>query len=166
MKPNKLLILVLTIPLFAFSVAHKYYVSLTQIDYNETSRSLQITMNVFIDDMELAMNKTYDRQFNLFTGKEPKDSGTYFEDYLKKHFKVKLEGKEMNYNYIGRKYEGDVVFFYLEIEEVNEVKTIEIENTTLMEFFDLQRNLIKLKIKGKFDSLLLNKENAKGVLNF
>ena len=166
MKFYKLILVALVFPLVAFTGLHKYYVSLTQVDYNEKSQALQITMNVFIDDMEMAMNKTYNKSFNLFTDKEPKDSGTYFEEYLKKHFKVKLEGKEMTYKYIGRKYEGDVVYFYLEIEHVPDVKTIEIENTTLMEFFDLQKNLVKLKVKGKFDSLMLTKDNAKGVLNF
>lgn len=166
MRLNKILILVLAIPLFAFTSAHKYYVSLTQIDYNEKSKSLQITMNVFIDDMETTLNGTFNKHFNLYTEKEPKDSDSYFEDYVKKHFKVSLEDKEMTYNYIGKKYEGDVVFIYLEIEHVDDVKTIQIDNNMLMEFFELQKNLIKLKVKGKFDSLMLTKGNAKGVLNF
>lgn len=166
MKLSNILILFLVLPLMASTTAHKYYVSLTQIDYNEKSKSLQITMNVFIDDMEATLNNTFNKQFNLYTEKEPKDSDKYFEDYVKKHFKVSLEDKEMNYNYIGKKYEGDVVFIYLEIEHVDDVKTIQIVNNMLMEFFELQKNLIKLKVKGKFDSLMLTKGNAKGVLNF
>ncbi|MCB0436165.1 MAG: hypothetical protein KDD08_08960, partial [Mangrovimonas sp.] len=77
MKFYKLILVALVFPLVAFTGLHKYYVSLTQVDYNEKSQALQITMNVFIDDMEMAMNKTYNKNFNLFTDKEPKDSGTY-----------------------------------------------------------------------------------------
>lgn len=166
MKFNKYLLILLFVPFLAFTSMHKYYLSLTQIEYNEKSRSLQITMNVFIDDFELTMNNTFDKQFNLNTEDELVDSETYFHNYLKEHFKVKLGGQSVNFNYIGRKYEGDVVFFYLEFEDVANVKSIEIENTVLFEYFDDQKNLIKLKIKGEFDSLLLTKGKKKGLLNF
>ena len=166
MKLNKILFLFLIVPLFAFTTAHKYYVSLTQVDYNEKSQALQMTMTVFIDDMETTLNNTYAKQFNLDTEKEPEDSNQFFEDYLKKHFQVKLEGKEKQLSYIGKKYEGDVVYLYFEIEQVEDVKTIEINNNMLMEFFEQQKNMIKLKVKGKFDSLMLTKKNAKGVLKF
>jgi hypothetical protein len=145
---------------------HKYYLSLTQIDYNEKSKALQVTMNVFIDDFELTMNNTFNKQFNLNTKNELVDSEKFFNQYLQDHFKIKLEGQPISFNYIGRKYEGDVVFFYLEFEGVTDVKSIEIENTVLFEYFADQKNLIKLKIKGEFDSLLLTKGKRKGLLNF
>lgn len=166
MTIRKALIFVFILPLLAFASAHKYYVSLTQIDYNEKSQALQMTMTVFIDDMETALNNTYDRQFNLYTEKEPEDSNTFFETYLKKHFVVKLEGKPRDLSFVGKKYEGDVVYLYFEIEQVKAVKTIEIQNNMLMEFFNEQKNMIKLKVNGEFDSLMLTKNNAKGVLNF
>lgn len=145
---------------------HKFYLSLTQIDYNEKSQALQITMNVFIDDFELALNDTFNKEFNLNTEQELTDSNTNIHDYLKEHFKVKLEGKPVAFNYIGRRYEADLVFLYLEFEDVTDVKTIEIENTVLFRYFEDQKNLIKLKIKGEFDSLMLTKGKKKGLLNF
>ncbi|HZW63929.1 MAG TPA: DUF6702 family protein [Flavobacteriaceae bacterium] len=160
------LIVFLFIPLVAFTSIHKYYVSLTQVDYNAKAKAIQITMNVFIDDFELTLNNTYGKQFNLATPEELQDSNHYFEDYLAKHFKVKLEGEKMNHSYIGREYKGDVAYIYLEIEHINHVKSIEIENTVLFEYFTDQKNLIKLKINDTFDSLLLTQDNAKGLLNF
>ena len=86
--------------------------------------------------------------------------------YLNQHFKVQLEGQAVNYNYIGRRYEADVIYLYLEIENVDSVKEIGIENTVLIEFFETQKNLIKLKINDKFDSLMLTKKKTRGLLNF
>ena len=43
------LILVL---LNGFSFVHKYYVSITQIDFVEEQESVQITSRIFIDDLE------------------------------------------------------------------------------------------------------------------
>lgn len=163
---SKALALVFILPLLAVTSAHKYYVSLTQVEYNASSQALQMTMTVFIDDMETALNNTYNQQFNLYTEQEPDNSTHFFEAYLKKHFSVKLEGTARELSFIGRKYEGDVVYLYFEIEQVSEVKTIEIQNDMLMEFFNQQKNMIKLKVHGEFDSLMLTKKNAKGVLNF
>ena len=35
---------------------HKYYLSLTQIEYNKDQKSLEVIINVFMDDIELAIN--------------------------------------------------------------------------------------------------------------
>lgn len=166
MKLKPFLIVLLLLPLFSFTAAHKYYVSLTQVDYNQKSKSLQITMNVFIDDMELALNDIHKKHFNLYTSKELADTDAYFQEYLEKHFRLKVNGNTSKYSYIGHKYEGDVVFFYVEIEKVTAVKSIEVENTVLFEHFQEQKNLVKFKVNGKFDSALLTLENRKEVLKF
>ncbi|HLT53301.1 MAG TPA: DUF6702 family protein [Flavobacteriaceae bacterium] len=166
MKLKSFLIILLLLPIFSFTAAHKYYVSLTQVDYNENSKSLQITMNVFIDDMELALNDTYKKLFNLYTEKELPDSETYFQDYLEKHFRVKINGKPATFAYIGRKYEADVVFFYVEVEKIKAINSIEIENTVLFEHFQEQKNLIKFKVNGKFDSALLTQDHKRELLKF
>ena len=64
MKLKKLFLLALIIPLFAFS-AHKYYLSLTQIEYNSKSKSIEVIINVFIDDIETTLNKLHNKRFAL-----------------------------------------------------------------------------------------------------
>ena len=59
MKFKKLYFLFIIIPLLSFST-HKYYLSLTQIKFKEESKAVQIIINVFMDDIETAMNKDYD----------------------------------------------------------------------------------------------------------
>jgi hypothetical protein len=69
MKNSKILILLLVIPLFSFSV-HKYYLSLTQIKFKSETKTIQIIINVFMDDIELALNKDYNIDLQLTTKKE------------------------------------------------------------------------------------------------
>ena len=52
MKSWKGLVVILIIPLFAFSSLHKYYVSVTKIDYIKETGAVQITSRIFIDDFE------------------------------------------------------------------------------------------------------------------
>lgn len=150
----------------SFTEVHKYYISLTQIDYIKESKSVQITMNLFLDDFDVALNNSFGKNFNLSSKEELENSNDYIEDYLEYHFEIKVDNKIQKINYLGKEYEGDIVYLYIEIEDVKTISTVEVKNNMLIEFFPDQQNLIKLKINDKFDSLLLTKKNDKGLLNF
>jgi len=92
---------------------------------------------------------------------------TYLEKYLRTKFVVEINGEPRPFEYIGKKYDNDVMIFYLEIPELDfpQVKSIQIQNEVLTDLFDEQQNIIHFKIKGKKKSFVLMKENTKGMLN-
>ena len=165
MKTKKLLLLLLIVPLFAFT-AHKYYLSLTQIEYNSKNKSVEIIINVFIDDLETALNKIHNKRFKLDTKDEPKDSDDYFFKYLQDNVKLKIEGKPVTYSYVGKEYDVDVIFFYLEVKNVNTINEITVNNTLLIEHFPDQQNLIKSKVNKKHKSLMLTKKEQSGIIKY
>ena len=165
MKIKKPLLLLFLIPLFAFTV-HKYYLSLTQIEYNEASKSVEVIINVFIDDIETALNDIHKADFQLNTKKEIKDVDTYFFKYVKNHLKFKIDDKAVKYNFIAKEYDDDVVFWYLEIPNIKDVKKITVENTILIDHFSKQQNLVKSKVKGKHKSELLTKKEQIAELKY
>ncbi|QOD61644.1 hypothetical protein H9I45_04120 [Polaribacter haliotis] len=165
MKFKKTLLLLVFIPLLSFS-AHKYYLSLTQIKYKSEAKSLQIIINVFMDDIETALNKDYKIDLQLTTKKELKNNDVYFEKYLKDKLEFKVDNKIQKFNYIGKEYEGDLVFFYLEIENITEVSKIEVSNKILINHFPEQQNLVKSKVGNKNKSVLLSKEETLAILNY
>lgn len=162
---KKALILFFILPLFSFSI-HKYYISLTEIEYKEETQSVQMIMNVFMDDIETAINKDYNVNLKLTTKQELKKVDELFFNYLQKHFKVKINNKNVDFHFIGKEYDGDIVYFYLEIENIQSLQSIDIESTVLIKHFPDQQNLIKVSIKKERKSLFLNKKNDKGLLNF
>ena len=165
MKSKKFLFLLCILPLFAFN-AHKYYLSLTQIEYNTKSKSIEIIINVFIDDLETSLTKAYNQKFELDTKKEIKNTDKYFREYLEQHLLFKIDNKKVQYNYIGKEYDGDVVFFYLEIKDIKDVKEISIHNTILIDEFPDQQNLIKSKVYKKHKSVLLTKKKQNATLSY
>ncbi|PQJ73504.1 DUF6702 family protein [Polaribacter butkevichii] len=165
MNTKKTILLLFIIPLLSFS-AHKYYLSLTQIEYRSELHTVQITINVFIDDIEKALNKDYNIDLQLDTKKELKDNDVYFKKYLNQKLHLKIDDVSKTFNYIGKEYDGDLVYFYLEIEDVTGVNTIEISNKILTTHFPQQQNLIKSKVGKKHKSILLNAKNDKGLLKF
>ncbi|CAM1365312.1 conserved hypothetical protein [Tenacibaculum sediminilitoris] len=162
---KKFFILLVLFPLVSFTI-HKYYVALTEIEYKEDTQSIQMIMNVFMDDIEIAINKDYNTNLKIATKNELVNINEYFYKYLKAHFKVTINNEEKTYNFIGKEYDGDIVYFYLEIENISQPKSIEIENNILVAHFPDQQNLIKATIKRKRKSLFLSSKNDKGLLNF
>ena len=165
MKFNKIFLLLFITPILSFT-AHKYYLSLTQINYKSEAKSIQIIINVFMDDIEVALNSDYTIDLQLTTKKELKNNDDYFEKYLKEKLDFKVNGIHKNFNYIGKEYDGDLVYFYLEIENINQVNTIYIINNILTKHFPNQQNLVKSKVGKKHKSVLLTKDKNSEKLTY
>jgi uncharacterized protein YuzE len=69
-------------------------------------------------------------------------------------------------DYIGKEYDTDMLVAYIEVKDVKELKTIEIENKVLMEMFPEQQNIIHLKTPESRRSLILDKDEPSGKLKF
>ncbi len=162
---KKHLLLLFLIPSLAFTI-HKYYVSLCEIEYIEDQQSIQIILGLFIDDIEFSLNKTHDTNLYLATPKEFLNIDEYYETYLNKHFKIKINNNNKNYIFIGKEYNDDIVRFYLEITGIQTLTSIEILNNCLFEDFEQQQNIIKIKIKNNYKTLYFDKNNNKGLLKF
>ncbi len=166
MKNLKFALLLLMIPVLAFTAVHKYYVSVTKVEYVKDKESVQIISRIFIDDFEKLLRERYDQKITLDVEDELSTVNMYIERYLKDKLQISINGKPENFNFVGKEYEEDIIFCYLEIEGIKEIKNFEITNRILMDIFEEQENIIRTNINGKNKSLLLRKGNDKGVLNF
>ena len=160
-------VLVLVLPLLAFSAAHKFYVSVTNINYSEKTEAIQITSRVFIDDFEDVLQARYGIESHLATDMETELANEYIEKYFKTKFLVHINGEQSTYNFLGKKYDNDVMICYMEIPEVDgdRIQSIALQNEILTDLFEEQQNVVHFKVKGKKKSFVLIKENNKGMLN-
>lgn len=145
---------------------HKFYVSVTEIEYNEKAESLQIISRLFIDDLEDLLQTRYDKSIRLGKSNESVEAKQYIKKYLTKKIEIQLDGKTVEVNYLGKEYEDDMVLLYLEIPKVSSFKKIEVKNALLTDMFSEQKNLVHVTYKGSTKSLILNKSKQEDVLNF
>ena len=164
MKIVKVLLGALIMLLVTASTVHKFYVSTTKIEYVEQQQSVQIISKLFIDDLEEVLRKRYDESIVLNANNESEED--FVKRYLLQKVQITINGIPATLEYIGKEYEVDVIKVYFEINDIMEFNTIEIENMVLFDLFDEQQNIIHLKTADSRRSLILNKENPKGVLNF
>lgn len=163
MKINLQFLWLAIIPLMAFGL-HEHYISLTKINYAEEEKSVQVTMRYFIDDLEKVLESRYEQPMELATKDENKKFDIYIETYINQKFKISINELEQTYVYLGKEYEDDLVYFYLEIENVDDIKTIEVQNSMLFEEFEDQQNFIKLTIGKVQKTFILIKSNDKEML--
>lgn len=155
----------LLISLSAFTL-HKEYFSLTKIDYNEPEKSLQITMRLFTTDMDLALSKQHNKAVELGSKKEVGNADKLLEIYLNQKFTVHVNKQASTFTFIGKEFEKDVMYVYLEITDVPQIEEIEVRAAMLIEEFAEQENIVKLNIYEQRKSLILTERNDKGLLNF
>jgi len=167
MKIFKPLLVLLILPLFAFAGAHKFYISVTNVNYSEKDEAIQIITRVFIDDMNAVLKERYGYTANLGTEKENDVDKDFLVKYLRTKFLVEVNSKNVTYDFIGHKYDSDMVICYLEVPNVPlaTLKQIGITDEVLTDIYDDQQNVVHMKVKGKKKSHVLVKSRPKGMLN-
>ncbi len=149
----------------SFSI-HKYYLSVTDVSYNEEEASLQMITRLFYDDLEDVLKERYDESLLVDATADQEKLDLYLKKYISRKLKVIANGEEKEVTFIGKEYEDDFVICYIEVSKVESLNTLEIENTMLMDLFPEQKNMMHTNILGKKKSLLLIDGNTKAVLNF
>lgn len=167
MRLLQLLLAFLVLPLFTSSIEnHEYYVSVTEIKYAEEQQSLQIISQIFINDFEKLLQERYDKQIKLAPDSDAKVIEDYMQKYLADRLKVKVNGDAVKFKFLGKEYKQDITYCYLEIENITEIKSIEVTNSVLFDILPEQQNIVRLKMLNKNRSFLLVPDNDTCVLNF
>ena len=166
MKTIKILLVILVLPLLSYTTAHKFYVTVTQVNYIKEKQSVQIISRIFIDDFEELIRQRYDEDITLDASKEEMQIDFYIERYLQEKMQIKINDSIKKLVFIGKEYEDDIIYCYLEIENIKAIKSFEITNQILFDLFEEQQNIVKTNINSKNKSFILISQNDKVVLNF
>jgi len=146
---------------FLFFPTHDFHLSLTEITHNEEKRTLEVSIKLFTDDLLVALQKAGAPKMELGTEEEPPQANEYIESYLKAHFKLTVNGKPAEFNYLGKEAELDATWCYVEVKNVRQVQSLEVQNSFMLEAFEDQTNMVNLNMNGRKKSGLARKGNTK-----
>ena len=148
------------------SGAHEFYLSVTEIEYNNEKQSLQIITRVFIDDFEDVLNERYGAELQLSEEAEEGAVAENISKYLKQKLRLQVNGEELQLNYLGKEYDADQLVLYIEVENLAPFNRIEVTNEILTDLFDDQKNVVHVKVNDKTKSLLLMRQQETEKLTF
>ena len=163
----------IAVPVFFFSLilllssfAHDFYVSICQIEQNPAKQTLEISIKVFTNDLEKALDNSYKKKFNLGEPSEIKETNTLLFDYIRQNLSIKVNGQPVVFTFIGKEEESDAMWCYLQVQKVSSLKTIWVQDKILTEVYERQSNIVNVMRNKEVKSLLLDKGNLEGQLLF
>lgn len=126
---------------------HPFHVSVSDIKYKEEQKAIQITTRIFLDDLELALQKHMkDETLDILENARWSEINTNLESYLLERIGIwDAKGQAYELQYIGAEMEDDVMWCYLEIEKVKKLKEVRVTNRILHEVWADQENLIHFR---------------------
>ena len=148
---------------------HEFHISKCSIEYNEKESALQLTLHLFIDDLEDALRLQGADKLFICTEKESDKAEEYIYKYIQQKLQISLDDKAVNYTFVGKEVSEDLVavWCYLEVENIKPFSKLHVKNNTLLEAFEDQKNIISIigpkKRKGY---LLFNNAKNEDTLNF
>ncbi len=144
---------------------HTFHVSVCEVNYNLNTHSLEISMKIFIDDLQLSINNQGNDEFKLDRTYDKKTTNLHLKNYLKDRFKIKINAKQIDLNFLGFKFKEHEILCFLEVKSIEDFETIEIENSILLELFDDQINLTHIKYKDEMKSIKTTRGMRSGIID-
>ncbi|WP_298950317.1 DUF6702 family protein [uncultured Nonlabens sp.] len=145
---------------------HKYYISVSNVTYSESAKSLQMITRFFIDDLEDVLNSRIETPVVLGDDATIEDLYPLIKSYLNKKLEVKINDQVSSINFLGAEYEGDQIALYIEIPAIQAPIEVSMKFNAFLELFEEQKNLVHLKINGERRTLLMDKNKGSDTVKF
>ena len=137
---------------FVTAEAHTYHMSLTRMDYNAADKNIEISIQLFIHDtlpmLERRLKKPVDIE------KTPEVNGELFKYLSEKFVFQNKKGEIQKLKWVGREFENDVVYVFVEIPFAESPEGTRLQNTIFFESYPQQTNLVVARFGDKKFDLL------------
>ena len=153
--------------LFGFSFSHPFHSSIISLKFNDNSRSIEITMRVFANDLEKTINQINDLNIIIDNDDNMQNVDSLIFNYIDKTIFLSINENECDLSWIGKEFETDIVWLYLEILDIDKkIKKISAENRFLFSSFKDQLNIMNFYIHGKQKTIMTHKDKPVDILSF
>ncbi len=146
---------------------HEFHVSKCVIEYKDNM--LQISMHLFIDDLEKALEEQGVTKQYIGTEREASTADELIARYIQQRFSIDVNETDLSYQFLGKELTEDLtaIWCYMEVSNLEELQHLRIANSVLMEIYDDQKNLTTIYGPNKkMKSFLFMKGNSKDELSF
>ncbi len=147
---------------------HEFHLSKCDIDYSKEESTLQISISIFIDDLEMTLKEQGHDSLKICTQSEAPHAESLIFGYIQEHLVIEVDGKPAQLTWVGKEVSEDLaaVWSYLQIDNVDPKESIAVTNDILMASFDDQQNVVKLTMdKHRKSFFLFDRKEFAGTLN-
>lgn len=139
--------------------AHPFYVSICEIDYKSETKSLEISLRIFTEDLENTLQDWGTDKLYLGETNEIAQADSLLKKYIFQELSIEIEEEKLQLEFLGKEIEQELTWIYLEAKNIPDFDKIKISNRLLVQSFPSQTNLIHVNHRQQTKSLLLSKNN-------
>ena len=132
------------------AAAHRFHAGITEISYNERTKSTEVVHTYMAHDIDALLHNLYGRQFDL---SDPEDQEV-LRKYMDQQFWIKAQdGARLPLKWVGMTVDAQSVVVYQEAEQTTLGQAAVIRHGVLVDFLPDQVNTVNLKQSGTVRSL-------------
>lgn len=166
MKLFKILLSFILVVNISTAMAHKSYISIANMEYNNTKNQIEVSLKLTAHDFEYILEKKFNKRIHIENVKDTSKVGKFIQTYILKHFQVYSQKKQTKFNYVGKEVTvRDELYFYFTFTQVLDPLHIWVSNTFLFDLFSKQHNIIHYKIKNKTKSVTLTPSRRSSIIS-
>jgi hypothetical protein len=135
--------------------AHDFHASLANVEYNEETKSAEVSLRLFTEDLEESLTRRNGKRVRI--GLTPGAERLAFE-YISSVFRIKDEaGTSLELSWVGLETKADVVWAFVEAKAPGGLAAARVENRIFLDLFDDQENLVVVKQGTRRASLVFKR---------
>lgn len=140
-------LLILCINLHAVT-KHPFYLSVTEIEYFPKNQRVGISIKLFSDDLENAINENAKVKIDIIKGNKSQNN-VLLKTYIQEHFSIAVNGQQKIPAFLGYEIDKDATWIFLELNAQNIApKLIRIQSDLLYDQHHEQINIFHSVING------------------
>ena len=145
---------------------HDFHVTHTTIYYNADKESLEITVNVAIEDLERALEDQTAKKISIGTNAETESVDQLIKAYFRQRFTLASNNHLTNYQWVGKEVSQDLhnLYIYFEVLDCNQngsIETLLIENSIFTDILPDQSNIVLVEFGDKSHNLTFSRTHKR-----
>lgn len=147
-------------------VNHPFYMTVTEINHNAQEKIVEVSCKIFADDLEAVLKRSTGNKIQLSDQNKKSENDKLIAGYILKHLQIKIDDRPLILQFVGSEKEDDAIWSYFQVNDISNVKKIEIINDLLYESFDSEINLMHVMANGSRQSKRVSNPEAHLVFEF
>ncbi len=125
---------------------HPIHLSKCQMEVNAQNKQLEITLHVYIDDLQEIIEQRGSPDLFLATKKEIHTADSFIHAYLVDHLKIMNGGQPVAFTWLGKEQSDDLMAFwcYLETDAIEEDLGLSVTYSVLQDLYVDQQNILNV----------------------
>lgn len=131
------------------------------MNYNSETNSLEVSIKLFIDDIEDVLEQEKGMSLFVCSEKEVKEVDALIHEYIKQHFKLSENEASMQFDFVGKSCEQDYCYVFIEFRNFSVKANHMLENSLLTDDYHEQHNKVNYILDKEIKSFSFTKDKTK-----